>query len=208
MNSSAYNAIVAYREVHGDMVQRLNLLGLHDVFQEVIEEYANEMETFNKVLFYTIHCYSKESQYHIQYTDWEYIKKTIAKDVGIDTDSELFYDLSLLKKVGYAKSVRKYLDFQFSTQFKHLVMLKDLYQQMVNAAIENITDKDDIIMYDQKMKNSKHAKELYSEIAEWEQRIEQDTATLTKPIEQVNERIKKDVRSLRLEDHLKASELS
>lgn len=202
MIRSVYDGVIAYKDVGGDMVERLNRMGLHDIFVEIIEKYGGDMHLFNQVLFYTINCYSKESEYHVQNTDWSLIKKTVAKDAGIDIDSELFSELSLLKDIGYAMCIRKYLDFQQSTQFKHLVMLKDLYNQMVNASIENITDKDGIIMYDQKMKNQKHAKELYQEINEWEQRIEVDSVTLSKPIEQVEARVKKDVRSLRLEDHL------
>lgn len=204
MHSSIYNAILQYEEVGGDLVERIKALGLFDVFEPIITEYGADMEQFDRVLFYMIHCYSRESEFHVLQADWELIKKQVAEKVGIDTKSELYEALFYLKSIPFTLSVRKYLDYQNSKPLKHLLMLKDLYEQMVNSAIENITDSNGVVLFDQKVKNAKHAEEIYSKITEWEMRINEENTKLNKPIEQLKsvEKKKSNRFTLRMEDNL------
>lgn len=203
MHKNVYEAIKQYEEVGGDMVERIQSMGLHEVFDSIIVEYGPDPLKFNQVLFYTIFCYSRESEYHVQLVDWADIKKKVAQRVHIDVKSELFYDLFELRNKPFTICIRKYMDYQGSRALKHLVMLKDLYEQIVNAAIENIQDKDGITWYEQKVKNAQHADVLYEKIAQWEQRIETDEVRLNKPRSQLKEVQKKAHRfGLRLEDHL------
>lgn len=203
MHKNVYESIRQYEEVRGDMIERLNAMGLNETFQPIIDEYGSDPEKFNQVLFYIIHCYSRESDFHIQHVDWGEIKSLVAKRVGIDTEGDLFFDLFDLRNTNFTVCIRQYMDYQGSRAFKHLMMLKDLYNQMINSAIENITDKDDKIWYEQKVKNAQHAESLYEKIAQWEQRIEGDEVKLNKPRTQLNEvEKKKDRFTLRMEDNL------
>lgn len=203
MHKSIYHSLIQYEEFGGDMIDRIKAHGMTEVFSTIIEEWSADMETFNKVLFYTLHCYSKESDYHVQYVDWEVIKKTVATRVGIDNESDLFFDLFDLRNKNFTICIRKYMDYQGSKSLKHLLMLKDLYEQMVNSAIENIADKDGIIMYDQKVKNAEHADRIYEKISQWEQRIETEEVKLNKARTQLNQVSKKKDRfTLRMEDNL------
>lgn len=203
MVSSVYNDLVQYQEVGGDLVARINAIGLNPIFVPIIEEYSEDKSVFNKVLFFLLHCYSRESDYHIQYKDWGFIKTQVAASVGIGTEDELFDQLFYLKNVKFTRTVRLYLDYQGGKAMKHLMMLKDLYEQMVNSAIENIQDKDGIIMYDQKVKNAEHADKIYNKIADWEQRIEKEESSLTQARLQLKEKEKAGDKkfSLRMEDN-------
>lgn len=206
MESSIYRALKQYQSTQGDMLERIKLHGLHEVFSPIIVEYAldkNDMYMFNSALFYILNVYSKESELHILNQDWHLIKEKAAEDAGVQPGSELYDDLVLLKSTAVAQCARMYLDRQKNKVFKHLVMLKDLYEQFVNGAIENITDKDGVTDYDQKMRNSEHANKIYTQMHEWEQRLELDTDKLKKFEDELKQAERKF--SLRLEDNLHAN---
>lgn len=204
MVKDVYTGLKQFQDIGGDLIERIKSMGLQEVFSPLIEEYgSDEMLQFNTVLFYLLNCYSRQSDYLILDAEWEFIKMEAAKDAGLDLESELYTDLYYLKNNNFNRTVRKYLDYQNSKPFKHLIMLKDLYEQMVNSAIENITDKDEKTNYDQKKKNAEHAAKLYHEINEWEQRIEMDNIRLKKPVDEFKEKEKKkDGLTLRLEENL------
>ncbi len=203
MHNSIYTALIGYEDVGGDMIERINHMGLAEVFGPIAEEWGADQSVFNKVLFYTLHCYSRESPFVIHESDWSNIKRKVAKKVGIDHKEDLFFQLYDLRNKNYTFTIRRYLDYQGSKATKHLMMLKDLYEQMVNSAIENITDKDGVIMYDQKVKNAEYADRLYEKINLWQQRIEGEETHLNKARGQLREvEIKRNNLTLRMEDNL------
>lgn len=204
MIQSVYKAILQFEEVGGDLIARLRSMGLNEVFEPIITNYGDEPVTFNKVLFYLIHAYSRESELHIANADWGQVKKNAAEKAGINSEEEtgLYLDLYDLRTVEIARTIRLYLDYQAGRDLKHMLMLKDLYEQMLNSAIENITDKDNVVNYNQKFQNAQYAEKLYLKIAEWEQRIEQNELAVNKGREELRRVEKKNNFSLRMEDNI------
>lgn len=203
---NVYTGLKQYQEVGGNLVERIKSMGLYEVFQPLDEEYGDDMETFNHVLFYLLNCYSRNSPFVIIEREWSEIKLVAAEDAGIDVKSELFFDLTELTNTNFTRAIRRYLDYQGGKAHKHLMMLKEQYDQFVNSAIENIKGDDEKINWDQKFKNGGYATKLYQQIAEWEQRIEVDNVPLKRPLEEFKEvETKKDNAkkfSLRPEDNL------
>lgn len=203
MVRDVYHGLKQYQEVGGDLVERIDKMGLHDVFEPLIEEYSADMEQFNKALFYILNCYSRTSEFVVLEGEWSAIKRQCASNAGVDPDSELFHALFDLANDNVTRTIRKYLDYQGGKAHKHLMMLKDLYDQMVNSAIENIKDGNENTNYDQKKKNAEHASKLYSEINEWEQKIEVTNTPLKKATDEfvAQEKKNKTKFSLRMEDN-------
>lgn len=203
MVKDVYTGLKQYQDVGGDLVERIKAMGLNETFEPLIEEYGSEGAEFNIVLFYLLNCYSRSSDFLILDAEWGEIKKQAAINAGLDIESPLYFDLYDLKNNNFNRTIRKYLDYQNNKPFKHIMMLKDLYEQMVNSAIEDIKDKDEKTNYDQKKKNAEHASKLYLEIHEWEQRLEMENVRLKKPVDEFKEvEKKKDALNLRVEDHI------
>ncbi len=198
MYSSIYATIKSYQEVQGDMVERLEKHGLRDVFEPIIEKYGNDMDVFNAVLFYLINAYSRESLLHMASSDWSVIKEKAAEDAGLKDYDDVYIDCLHLKSSEFVTSVRMYLDKQKSKAFKHLMMLNELYNQMLDGAIENIQDKDGVVDYDQKKRNAEHADSLYIKIGEWEQKLVVQNENLNKVEDEMKNAERKF--SLRMED--------
>lgn len=203
---NVFTGLKQYQDVGGDLVSRIKSMGLHEVFEPLIDEYGSEPEIFNQVLFFILNVYSRVSPFVVLEAEWSHVKEQAAIDAGMDITEELYHEVCDLKKANVTRTIRKYLDYQKAKPNKHLLMLKDLYEQMVNAALE-VTPVDGKVDYDQKKKNADYASKLYTEIAQWEQRIE----TLELPIKRAVDEFKevekiqqqpKNSLSLRMEDHL------
>ncbi len=78
------------------------------------------------------------------------------------------------------------------------MMLNELYNQMLDGAIENIQDKDGVVDYDQKKRNAEHADSLYIKIGEWEQKLVVQNENLNKVEDEMKNAERKF--SLRMED--------
>lgn len=212
---SAYNELSQYEEVGGDMIARIGQCNLIEVFKPIIDKYGAEPEKFNKVLFYILHTYSKESKHVINGTSPVEGKIRTLDSLGIEDEPDrvvkegdppvckLRSDLLYLGNDDIIKTIQRYLRFQMSKPLEHLMMKRELYQQMLTSAIDDIRDGNGVIMYDQKFKNSGYADKLYSEIHEWEQKLMADNKELAGAIEEMRAKQKLRNRdSIRTEDFL------
>jgi hypothetical protein len=207
---SVYEELIQYEEVGGDMTARLSKMNLRQVFEPVIVYYGAEADILNKVLFYILHIYSKESKFIVPGQDYLGTKQRCCDRLGIPEDlkcqheSFVYQDLVFLESSDVVDTVQRYLKLQMSKTFEHLVMKRELYLQMVQSAMGRLTDHNGVVDYDQKFKNSGYAEKLYGEIYHWEQQLSAEHPELKSAIEELRER--KTVAgkaSLRIEDILK-----
>lgn len=187
------------------MVERIKALNLYMVFEPLVLCYSEDRSKFNTALFYILHVYSRESKFIISDQDFVAVKRRVIDRLVI-TDSLLTQQLMELHGPVLI-TVQRYLKLQMSKTLEHLMMKRELYQQMLQSAMDNITDANGIVMYDQKKKNSDYADRLYDEINEWEQRLLSEHKELRQAVEEIREIKKKNNRSsLRIEDVLNESD--
>lgn len=218
MVAGVYNGLIQYEEVGGDMVQRIRLMGMYDVFESLDRFCDGDMSRFNPALFYIIHTYSFESKYHVLGVEWLDIKKKVLAQVGgeelkkisitrtineMPVYSTLYDELLYMTDPQIVLTIDKYLSYQGNRNFKHLIMLKDLYEQMVRGALEPIRKSTGEVDFDQKNKNRGYAASILNEITEWEQKVTDQTSQLIKEgVKELNKRKTSQTRSLRMEDNL------
>lgn len=209
MVASIYSEMLQYEEVGGNMVERLEKMNVAYIFVRIIVAYKHDMEVFNKVLFYILHTYSFKSKFHVLGADWLKTKTDVARHVGIMYDDPGVDDNLLLNEVLWLESkavtgsVQSYLEYQGERNYKHLIMLKDLYEEMVVAALSNIKKASLEVDYDQKFRNHDYATKLLGEIQEWEQRVAEGNRELKAAMEEVQFDAGRVKKSLRLEDNVK-----
>lgn len=203
---SIYHELMQFENIGGDLVYRLDQMNLHDQFLPLIEKYGGDCDKFNRVLFYILHVYSKESPLIIDGLDYVTIKNAALDRVGIE-EPDLRSDLMNLFDEAVVKTVHNYLSLQLTRLHTHLVSKRELYQQMLNSSMDMITGKDNQVLWDQKRKNSQYADELYREIAEWEQKMAEDTKDLRVALTEVQEKTRKPVlpETIRFETFVKKS---
>jgi hypothetical protein len=198
---NVYNELIQYEDMGGDMVGRISALSLHAVFEPIIENYPDR-SVFNKYLFYILHVYSKESKAIIPGQNYEDCKRRLAKQLKL-SEQEM-EDVVNLRCPFVIKTVQRYLRLQMSKTLEHLTMKRELYQQMLQNSLNNLTDKDGVINFDQKFKNSSYADQLYDQIHEWEIRLLEDNKELKAALDELKAvKQRKNNASLRLEDNLK-----
>lgn len=221
MVASIYKALIQYEDIQGDMVERIRELYVQHVFKPMTEYYGDNLQLFNKALFFILHTYSLNSKYHILGQDWLEIKLRIAERVGINkeepfmvrkttedeedesTENVLLYtDLILLESPEVVKTIQNYLNFQGNRNFKHLCMLKDQYEQMVNGSLDPIKKSSNDIDFEQKNKNRGYATKILKEIMEWEQKMAEDNQELKDAVEEFYNKTRMSLNSLRVEDNL------
>ena len=142
---------------------KLELMDL-DLFDGLKVEYP---ELWLKIARFILYAFSWDSDMLILNDDWENSKRKIYNRVGLPKDDGLFKDITNIIPPAICLCVKNYLAFQQAREFKHLIALKELYDQMISSIYDSTVD------YDQKRKNSKYAFELWSEIEVYEQRAEQ-----------------------------------
>jgi hypothetical protein len=198
---SVYHELVQYEETQGDMVDRINQLKLAVVFEPIISGYPDRSD-FNKILFFILHVYSKESKVVVPGQDYTAIKMSVANNLGMSeklVNSTVFLQCPLV-----TRAVQLYLQRQMSKTLEHLVMKRELYSQMLHSAMSNLTDSGGLTDYEQKAKNSAHANKLYDEIHEWEARLMDENKELKGALDDLrNLKMKKNSTSMRPEDLLK-----
>jgi hypothetical protein len=198
---SVYHELVQYEETQGDMVDRINQLKLAEVFEPIIAGYPDR-SAFNKILFFILHLYSKESKVVVPGQDYTAIKMSVAKSLGMS--EQLIQSAVFLQCPLITRAVQNYLKRQMSKTLEHLVMKRELYMQMVHSAISDLKDGSGLTDYEQKAKNSAHANKLYDEIHEWETRLMDENKDLKSAMDDLrNLKVKKNTTSLRPEDLLK-----
>ncbi len=203
MVASIYSEMLAFEEVGGDMLTRLGQMNVAHIFLRIAKYYEGQPDKFNKALFYILHTYSFKSKFHILGSDWKQTKMKVAEHVGLDENfTQEYCDLVLLESQAVVETIQDYLNYQGERSFKHLIMLKDLYEQMVAAALSDIKKASLETDYDQKYRNHDYATKLLAEINEWEQRVAEGNRELKEAMMEVQAdkgRIKK---SLRMEDNM------
>lgn len=202
MVASIYSEMLQYQEVGGNMMERLGKMNVAHLFVRIAAKYKEDGEAFNKVLFYILHTYSLKSKFHVLGADWNETKEAIARHLAIDESNLLWDDTVLLKSSEVISSIQNYLNYQGNRNFKHLCMLKDLYEQMVSSAVDNIKKASDETDYDQKYKNHDYASKLLAEINEWEQRVAEGHKELKDAMGEMAQFKKTNKLSLRMEDNI------
>lgn len=203
MVANIYTYILQYEDIGGNLVEKLQQMNVFPIFVKMAKCYEEDLSKFNKVLFYILHTYSLQSKFHVLGADWQLTKNNVAKHVGIKEDEDLYNDAVLLENTAVVITIQNYLDYQGEKNFKHLCMLKDLYEQMVSSAVANIKKASDEIDYDQKYKNHEYAGKLLEEIKQWEQRVADSNKELKEAINELRTHNQGNhQRSLRLEDNI------
>jgi hypothetical protein len=195
---NVYAELIQYEENGGDMVDRIDRLNLHVIFEPIIANYPDR-SVFNKILFYILHVYSKESKSIIPGQDYGQCKDRLADRMKLS--DQLREDTVHLRCPHIVTTVRRYLKNQMSKTLEHLTMKRELYHQMLTSSISGATED---LSYDQKFKNSEYADKLYDQIHEWEQRLLEENKELKPALEELRAlKQKKNTGSLRIEDNLK-----
>ena len=193
-----------FLDIGGDMVARVQGASLAHIFQPLIDHYGMDMERFNKSLFYILMVYSRDSEYLHAGCSYDENKINIVKELNIPED--LSFNLIDLVDQPVYLTVDNYIQYQGSRTWEHLVMVRELYEQMRNSA-RSMMKKNDLIDWDQKMKNAKYAKELYEETIYWEKTLasEEQAIFLDKGVihKKKGETKKAEVPTLRYEDTLR-----
>lgn len=185
---SAYHSILEYEGDQWD--DFLTKICLIDIFKDLIPLFKDKL-ALTQGIKYIVMCYSKESDCVILGTDWYSNKKRIFD--RCDLQKEYFQDLVELKNNIVLKTIQRWLDFQDSSVYSQLCMLKDLQQEMQESANRNIKNAQDEINYDQKFKNAKYVNELKIMIDDLEQELIQNNAKLKvayKEVSSASNRIK------------------
>jgi len=138
-----------------------------EMFEDVMEKYDN----WWPVIKWIICCFSFESDLLELGNDWDENKRKVAElcEVKTNDDKDDMYldNIVNLKDEPIWRTVEAYLNYQGSREFKHLIVLRQLYERMLSSTF------DDNVDYDQQYKNSVYAKKLWDDIGEYEQAVRQ-----------------------------------
>lgn len=185
MTGSIYKYFTDLEELGGDMVQHINALELHLVFKPLIDDpEIIDGETFNSIFFWILHCYSLESKKDIIAADWKSRKLTIASSVKMPMH---YADL---KQRSIRETIINYLEFQNYRTYKHLLILREQYQEMLTAALSPLKKggEDPEIDYKAKYECGAYADKILERIQQYEQRIKDDNTDLKDAIKDVEEK--------------------
>lgn len=170
---NAYSDILAYDgEDWNDYLTKICLI---DIFKDLIPLFKDK-QALTQGIRYIVWAYSKDSDCVILGTDWVENKKRIFDKANLQ--KEYYYDLVELQNRIVLKTIQRWLDFQDSSVFSQLMMLKDLQQEMQESATTDIKNAQLEINYDQKFKNAKYVNELKIMIEDLEQELIQNNAKL------------------------------
>ena len=204
---SVYHELTQYEEVGGDMVERINKLCLHQVFSPIIETYIADAEKFNKILFYILHIYSKESKMIIVGTSYLDAKNRVADMLKMEGE---FRGAAIeFRCPALVHTVQRYIRLQLSKPLEHLIMKRELYQRMIESATCGVKDEDSVSDFNQMKKNSDYADLLYAEMFAWERRLLEENDELKAALDEIRESTvlpKKE--SMRIEDLLKEGDFT
>lgn len=218
---NVYKELLQYEDVAGDMVGRIKELGLFDIFEKLDNYYFHQSQLFNRALFFILHAYSLDSKFHVFGQDWFAIKASIANKVGISVEEPfveretgvdkiekilLWDDLMILKSKACVDTINNYLLYQGNKNFRHLIVIKEQYEQMISGALDPIVKSSGEIDFDQKNRNRTYATQILSEINEWESKIANENVSLKDAMAEMNIKRNNQELSIRLEDNLKAKE--
>lgn len=197
---SIFQDLMQFREVGGDMVERISAIGVYEIFKPLIEQYAlkGDMDSFNKALFYILWLYSKDTDLIVAGYDYLEVKAMVAKRLSIE--GKLYSDLIQLATPAIVETVNNYMDYQNSRIYRHLTMVREQYQIMVRSSTWILTPAG--MDYEQMRRNSRHAAELYDDIRIWEQKFTEEERVLKPAIGELKRGSAKYKRntSLRIED--------
>lgn len=186
MTGSVYKYFTDLEDVGGDMVQHIHALELGLVFKPIIEDRIinKDEESFNPVFFWILHCYSTESKKDIISADWNTRKLTIAISLKMPV---YFVDL---KQQSIRETIINYLEFQNYRTYKHLMILREQYQEMLTAALSPLRKggEDPEIDYKAKYECGAYADKILERIQQYEQKIKDDNTDLKDAIQDVEQK--------------------
>jgi hypothetical protein len=165
MISDVFSELMQYREVGGDMVERIKRISVFHLFEPLHTAFGPDPALFNKLLFYVLEVYSIQSPALILAADWQELKEAMFDKYALPDD--LLAAVVLVTHPGFQQTVRAYVDYQQSTSFRHFCMLQDLYTQYLNLAL-SLPD------VDEKNKAQRYATVLLGEIDQFKTRLRQD----------------------------------
>lgn len=184
MNLSIYKELLQYEEVQGDMITRLRTLGIYHIFEPIAtaEKYVADNSLFNKVLFFILHAYSKDSSKDTLGSDWKTVKLTIAKEVGLP---KIFIELN---EPCVTKAIINYLEWQDYRVYRHLMILKMQYDEMLEASVSVLKDKDGGVDYPMKYKCGENADKLLERIRYYEEKLRDDNRDYKERIDEIEKK--------------------
>ncbi len=157
------------------------------MFEDVFIAYPDDAVS---VFLFIIKTYSYKSTYVDVNSDWEQIKKEIAKMVNVPDG--IFEEVINLSKIW--ASVDAYLIYQQAKEFRYLIILQENYERFLKSSL--VED------YDQAYKNLEYAKDTNLAIQEAIQAARQKFGQkFTKMAEETSEQIKKKFKNSLLLEH-------
>jgi hypothetical protein len=186
---SLYKELTQFEGVGGDMVSRIRTLGVSDVFKP-LESYKGadgkpvDMDVFNKILFWVLHCYSRESKKDIIGADWQRVKVSVAKELKMPED--VIADVVKVEDWSIRETIMNYLEYQDYRTYKHLKTLKDQYDQMLSASLKMLTKGEALdVDYIMKYKCGEYADLLLERIKSYEDKLKDDLRDIGDAVEEV-----------------------
>jgi hypothetical protein len=201
VKQSIYKAIYPFKDIGGDMVQRLKDISVFHLF-EPMNRCVADGEDFNKVLFYILEVYSVDSTCMIIGADWQDFKMSRFEENKIDPEKTL--DIVMLNSNLIKQTIRLYVDYQKSTNWRHLCMLQDLYTQFLNMAVSiyQIGSTENLMTVDEKKKCAQYAKELLIDIEEFKNKIILEMSPISTGEKELPKSERKVPMSLNVEDYV------
>lgn len=194
MTASIYNDLFDLRDVGGDMENRIKALGVYHIFGPLAVAHSQEPTVFNGLLFYILECYSIESKSLVIEADWLGIKQTVFRSRKLPEKMER--GVVLLADPLVAQCVRDYVDYQQAETFRHYCMLRDLYTQLLDIALQSKE-------VDDKYKAQKYSREILTEIETFKSKLKADFQLLSKDESALPKQkaISSNIVSLEIEDY-------
>lgn len=144
-----------------DVEEKLHEIDRIDIFVNLFS-----IENWFPYFKFMMLAYSVDSPYSQLDDDWEFTKRKIAAEIGITDDGILPLVLAM-EEPNFTDALLKYLEYQCEREYKHLIMLKETYNQMIEYNLYAGND------MEQKAKNVKHCDMIYEKIKDYEQHIRQ-----------------------------------
>lgn len=177
------NAFVSVQNYSGDDWEAyLEKICLIDIFQPIIKQYP-ENTVRKGIITYIALAYSIESDAIVMGMDWKRNKMLIFKRANL-ADS-LWNDVGMLQEEAVLNSVNRWLNFQDSSTFVQLSVLRDLRTEMQFSANSKILKSSGEVDYSQKFLNAGYAQELKKMIKDLESELLQNNILLKDAVKEV-----------------------
>lgn len=173
--------ITQYEGSGEDIRLVIDELGLYDVFKPLFEsvKFANDVSLQTSTVFFIVHLYSRNSKPHVLGASWGQVKRAMAKRLKI-TDKTIIK----VEDKDVLATIFNYLRFQNYRLLLHIITLKEQYEKMLLASIEEVEHK-------QRFECGTYADKLYERIATFEKILRDEESSTAEKIEEVETNIGK-----------------